>query len=70
MTTDPKRKKRKLYLDFDVSDDEDVDTDDNQVVKREIENYKSEPLLDQDSDPLDWWRCRKDKYLNLVCLVR
>ena len=29
--TDPKRKKRKLYLDFDVSDDEDVDTDDNQV---------------------------------------
>ena len=46
-------KKRELCLDFDESDDEDGETYDNQVVRREIENYKSEePLLDK-SDPLD-----------------
>ena len=66
---DPKRK-RNLCLDFDVSDDEDINTNDNEVVKREIESYKSEPLLEQDSDPLDWWKGRKDKYPNLVRLVR
>ena len=50
---DSKGKKRELCLDFDESDDEDGETYDNQVVRREIENYKSEePLLDK-SDPLD-----------------
>ena len=38
---DSKGKKRKLCLDFDESDDEESDTDDNQEVRREIENYKA-----------------------------
>ena len=40
---------------------EDSNTDDNQVVQREIENYKAEPLLDNYSDPLDWWRLKLSK---------
>ena len=65
---DSKEKKRKLCLDFDESDYEESDAEDWQVVRREIENYKAGRLLDKDSDPLDW--CRKDKYPNLVRLVR
>lgn len=36
------------------------------IIEREIENYKSEPQVDRDADPLDWWRKRHDhlKYLS------
>ena len=52
------KKKRKLGLDFDESDDESVEEED--PIKKEMKAYKLEPTLDKDSDPLDWWRARKN----------
>jgi hypothetical protein len=65
---EPGLKKRKLGIDFDESDDEDDDQVDS--LKREVDSYRSEPLLDKDCDPLEWWMKRKQKYPNLVRLVR
>ena len=43
---------RSKVTDFDESDDEDTD-DKQEYMKREIENYKTEPLLEKACDPLD-----------------
>ena len=65
---EPIGKKRKIGLDFDESDEEDEGQTDG--LRRELETYRAEPLLDKDSDPLEWWRKRKQKYPNLVRLIR
>ena len=62
------KKKRKLGLDFDESDDESVEEED--PIKKEMKAYKLEPTLDKDSDPLDWWRARKNKYPYMIQLVK
>ena len=63
----PKKKQRKLGLDFDESDDEDEEYN---VVKKEISAYRQEPILDQDGDALLWWRKKKDQYPHLARLCR
>ena len=65
---EPTVKKRKIGLDFDESDEEDEGQAD--ILKRELESYRAEPLLDKDLDALDWWKKRKGKYPNLLRLVR
>ena len=64
-----KKKKRKLCLDFDVSDEEEDEEEEDQV-KNELDQYRKEKVLDHDMYPLDWWRARKDKYPILIRLVR
>ena len=61
----PTVKKRKIGLDFDEEDEGQAD-----ILKRELESYRAEPLLDEDLDALEWWKKRKEKYLNLLRLVR
>ena len=67
-TDEPVGKVRKLGIDYDESDDEEDDQVDS--LKKELDMYRSEPLLERDFDPLVWWRNRKQKYPNLVRLVR
>ena len=61
------KKKRKLGLDFDESDEESEEED---AIKKEMKAYKLEPALDKDKDPLDWWRARKHQYPNMIYLVK
>ena len=65
---EPCVKKRKIGLDFDESDEEEEGQADS--LRRELETYRAEPLLDKDLDALEWWKKRKEKYPNLVRLVR
>ena len=65
---EPIGKKRKIGIDFDESDEEDEGQTDG--LRRELETYRAEPLLDKDSDPLEWQRKRKQTYPNLVRLIR
>lgn len=62
-----KVKKRKMGLDFDESDEDGEEYDE---IKKEIESYRQEPMVDRDEDVLDWWRKRKSKYPHLVRMVR
>ena len=59
------KKKRKLGLDFDESDDESVEEE-----EEEMKAYKLEPTLDKDSYPLEWWRVKKNKYPYMIQLVK
>ena len=49
---EPCVKKRKIGLDFDESDEE----EEGQAysLRRELETYRAEPLLDKDLDALEW----------------
>ena len=51
---EPIGKKHKIGLDFDESDEEDEGQTDG--LRRELETCRAEPLLDKDSDPLEWQR--------------
>ena len=61
-------KKRKYCLDFDESDE--VNIEDGDCVKKELDTYRKEAVPGRDEDPLAWWRSRKAEYPNLVRLVR
>ena len=63
------KKKRKLGLVYDESDDED-DAGEEDKIEREITNYRKEAKQDPDDDPLDWWRTRRSSYPLLSRLVR
>ena len=62
------KKKRKLGLDFDESDDDSVEEED--PIKKEMKAYKLEPTSEKERDPLDWWRVRKNKYPYMIQLVK
>ena len=64
-------KKRKLGLLYNESDDEEEDEDNNiDLLKIELENYRKEPKLDEDSDAIEWWKVRRFQYPTLIQLVR
>ena len=67
----PSSKKRKLGLQYDESEDEDDEVEtDRDPVKEELELYRKEPVLEQDSCPLSWWKERKHQYPTLIKLVQ
>ena len=39
-------------------------------MKSELENYRKEPKLDEDLDPIEWWRVKRFQYPTLIQLVR
>ena len=53
-----KRKKRKLWLDFDESDEEDSFPDE---IKSEIGSYRQEPALGKDGVILFWMERKEDE---------
>jgi hypothetical protein len=61
------KKKMKIGLDFDESDEE---TEMDDIAKKEITAYRRELVQDREEDPLDWWRARMHLYPNLIRLVR
>ena len=63
-----KRKKKKLCLDFDESEDDKKEEVDD--LSNEIRAYRNEAMLDRSEDPLAWWRSRRTQYPNLCRLVR
>ena len=64
-------KKRKLGLLYNESDDEE-EGDEIEIdhLKSELENYRKEPKLDEDLDPIEWWRVKRFQYPTLIQLVR
>ena len=64
-------KKRKLGLLYNESDDEE-EGDEIEIdhLKSELENYRKEPKLDEDLDPIEWWKVKRFQYPTLIQLVR
>ena len=66
-------KKRKLGLDFPEYDDSDSETEGQSLVDNinyEFRSYRKDPVLDEDLDPLGYWKINRFKYPNLIKLVK
>ena len=67
----PIEKRRKLGLDFEESDEEGGDESTRSIIEQEIEQYRKEPSLDVDLDPVEsFWKKKQEFYPNLTRLVR
>ena len=69
-------KRMKMGVDYEVSDEEEVDAPLSQEVeetktpKEELAAYRSMSQADYGTDVLGWWRERKSQFPRLVKLVR
>ena len=41
-----------------------------QQIEDEVRQYKTEPCISPESNPLDWWKCHELKYPNLAKLAK
>ena len=65
-------KKPKVELNFSESESEDDDVGDQMcdVVKKEIKDYRNEPLLARDEEVLPYWAKNKEKFPHLARIAK
>ena len=65
-------KKPKVDLNFSESESEDDDEGDQvcDVVKKEIKDYRNEPLLARDEEVLPYWAKNKEKFPHLARIAK
>ena len=64
------QKKRRVEVNYDVSDEEEEAGDDTvSDISKELESYKKEDE-DPDTEPMAWWRAKESKYPLLSRLAR